>query len=77
MLLQQDFINRMQQSGAYIKAPAQQKKKLPQEIDKLLAQLPSTKEKFDWQMFPIELRPKLSAKRAHTKTIKVVDIESR
>lgn len=47
------------------------------EIDKLVAQLPSTKEKFDWSLFPTELRPKMTGKRTKKNVIQEVDIETK
>lgn len=67
----------MQTSGAYLKMPEDRKGKPRHEIDRLLAQLPNVKEKFDWQLFPTELRPKVVAKRMKLKDVKSIDIESR
>ncbi|CAH1117363.1 unnamed protein product [Phaedon cochleariae] len=76
LILRQDFIDHMQLSGTYLKMP-QNKSHPEQEIDKLLAQLPSAKEKFDWSLFPSELRPKVMAKRIKKKPVKEVNIEQR
>lgn len=65
----------MQLSGAYLKAP--ELKQLDHELNQLVAQLPNTKEKFDWKLFPSELRPKATAKRVKRPVVKEVDIESR
>lgn len=46
-------------------------------IDKLVAQLPSAKEKFDWKLLPHELRPKLVPGKLRKKTDKQVDINQR
>lgn len=48
-----------------------------QEIDKLVAQITGTKEKFDWTLFPAELRPKMYAKRLKAKGNKEVNVENR
>lgn len=64
LILRRDFIDHMQLSSSYIKIPFASKSNQPeQEIDKLVAQIHSTKEKYDWNFFPSELRPKLLAKR--------------
>ncbi|CAG9860094.1 unnamed protein product [Phyllotreta striolata] len=77
LILRQDFIDHMQLSGSYLKLPGN-KTKPEQEIDKLVAQIPSTKEKYDWRLFPSELRPKVSIKRSIKKgTTKEVDVEQR
>ncbi|KAJ8925497.1 hypothetical protein NQ315_009335 [Exocentrus adspersus] len=76
LILRQDFIDHIQLSGSYIKLP-QNKMKPEQEIDKLVAQLPVAKEKYDWTLFPSELRPKMYAKRNKQKTAKEVNIEQR
>lgn len=62
LILRQDFVDHMQLSSAYLKLP-QETKQPEKEIDKLVAQLPAAKEKFDWTLFPAELRPKMLAKR--------------
>jgi len=77
LILRQNLLDVMQASGAYLTMPEEKIDKPQQEIDKLLAQLPSIKEKFDWQLLPTELRPKVIAKRMKTKDVKAVDIESR
>lgn len=58
LLLRQEFIEHMQLSPAYLKL-REDRKQRDKAIDKLVAQLPNTKEKFDWKLLPIELRPKL------------------
>lgn len=64
LILRQDFVDHMQLSSAYLKLPQETKSGQPEkEIDKLVAQLPAAKEKFDWTLFPAELRPKMLAKR--------------
>lgn len=76
LILRQDFIDHMQLSGAYLKMP--ESKSVPeQEIDKLVAQITTVKEKFDWALFPAELRPKLLAKRMNKKADKDINIEQR
>lgn len=67
----------MHLSGAYLKMPESKLKEPDHEIDKLVAQLPSTKEKFDWSLFPTELRPKVSAKRLKKAIVKEIDVETR
>lgn len=64
-------------SGAYLKMPDAKLKQSDHEIDKLVAQLPNTKEKFDWHLFPSELRPKFLAKRIKKPTVKEIDVDSR
>ncbi|KAH1000818.1 hypothetical protein HUJ04_013103 [Dendroctonus ponderosae] len=63
LLLRQDFIDRMQLSAAYLKMPSKEKTQPNQEIDRLVAQLPSAKDKYDWSLLPAELRPKLLARK--------------
>ncbi|KAF5275069.1 hypothetical protein FQA39_LY07006 [Lamprigera yunnana] len=79
LILRQNILDQMQASGAYVRMPqlSERRDKLHQEIDKLLAQLPPVKEKFDWQLLPAELRPKVVARRMKIKESKVVDIDSR
>lgn len=77
LILRQDFIDHMQLSGSYIKLPENKSKQPEQEIDKLVAQLPSAKEKYDWTLFPVELRPKMLAKRVKKNVDKEVNIEQR
>lgn len=67
----------MQLSGSYLKMPESKTNQPEQEIDKLVAQLPSTKEKYDWLLFPSELRPKMLAKRVKKKVVKEVNVEQR
>lgn len=67
----------MQLSGCYIKMPENKTKQPEQEIDKLVAQLHSAKEKYDWALFPSELRPKMLARRVKKKEVKEVNIEQR
>ncbi|CAG9837262.1 unnamed protein product [Diabrotica balteata] len=77
LILRQDFIDHMQLSGSYLKMP-ESKHQPQQEIDKLVAQLPSAKEKFDWRLFPSELRPKVLVKRVpKSEKSKNVNIEQR
>nr|CAI5817191.1 unnamed protein product [Callosobruchus analis]CAI5820010.1 unnamed protein product [Callosobruchus analis] len=77
LILRQDFIDRMQISGSYLKMPECKFNQAEQTIDKLVAQLPKVKEKFDWRLFPSELRPKAMAKRVKKKVEKVVNVEQR
>lgn len=67
----------MQLSPSYLKLPHDKNKEPEQEIDKLVAQLPSVKEKYDWRLFPAELRPKVLAKRLKSKSDKNVDVQQR
>lgn len=67
----------MELSGAYLKMPESKIFQPEQEIDKLVAQITGTKEKYDWTLFPAELRPKMYAKRLKTKNNKEVNIEKR
>lgn len=76
LILRQDFIDHMQLSGSYLKLPENKTIQKDQEIDKLVAQLPNAKEKYDWALFPSELRPKLLAKKVR-KVVKEVNIEQR
>lgn len=75
LILRQDFIDHMELSGAYLKMPESKSVQPEQEIDKLVAQITGTKEKFDWNLFPPELRPKMFAKRLKTKNTTEVNIE--
>ncbi|KAB0804214.1 hypothetical protein PPYR_01184 [Photinus pyralis] len=79
LILRQNILDQMQSSGAYLRIPQSKDRldKRQQEIDKLIAQLPSVKEKFDWNMLPTELRPKLIAKRMKLKESKTVDVNFR
>lgn len=79
LMLKQDIIDHMNLSSAYLKMNKAKENHAEQEIDKLLSQLPkTTKEVFDWNFFPSELRPKLSAKRFLKRNIKKeVDVNSR
>nr|CAH7760176.1 unnamed protein product [Callosobruchus chinensis] len=78
LILRQDFIDRMQISGSYLKMPECKLNQAEQTIDKLVAQLPRVKEKFDWRLFPSELRPKAMAKRVKKKVeLSVVNVEKR
>jgi len=67
LILRQDFIDHMQLSASYLRMLESKTNQSEQEIDKLVAQLPSTKEKYDWTLFPAELRPKMLAKRVKKK----------
>ncbi|KAJ8971146.1 hypothetical protein NQ317_003436 [Molorchus minor] len=77
LILRQDFIDHMQLSGAYLKMPESKNKEPQQAIDKLMAQLPSAKEKYDWSLFPSELRPKIVARRIKRKPAKEVNVDER
>lgn len=77
LILRQDFIDHMELSGAYLQMPENKNIQPEQEIDKLVAQITSTKEKFDWTLFPTELRPKMFAKRVKTNNKDEVNIENR
>lgn len=77
LILRQDFIDHMELSGAYLKMPENKSVQPEQEIDKLVAQITSTKEKFDWTLFPSELRPKMFAKRLKVKNINEINMENR
>ncbi|XP_025830802.1 DNA-directed RNA polymerase III subunit RPC7-like [Agrilus planipennis] len=77
LILKQGFIDRMNMSGAYLKPSEPNLKQSEQAIDKLLAQIPNTKEKFNWNFYPHELRPKLVAKKRIKTVEKKVDITSR
>lgn len=78
LILKQDLIDHMQLSPSYLKMPHDKNKRPEQEIDKLVAQLPSVKEKYDWKLFPSELRPKIMAKRVNKeKVAKSVDVQQR
>lgn len=75
LILRQDFIDHIQLSPSYLKMPISKTVNQPQqEIDKLVAQIPSAKEKYDWSLFPSELRPKALAKRLKKGTRKKADI---
>lgn len=77
LLLRQDFIDHMQLSGSYLKIPGS-KSQPEQEIDKLVAQIPNAKEKYDWKLFPSELRPKMMVKRVIKKeNAKEVNVQQR
>lgn len=67
----------MQLSPAYLKMPVSPSKQPEQTIDKLVAQLPTAKQKFDWKLFPTELRPKLKGKKLEKKVVKQVDVDHR
>ncbi|CAH1975916.1 unnamed protein product [Acanthoscelides obtectus] len=77
LILRQDFIDRMQISGSYLKMPESKSNQAEQTIDKLVAQLPRVKEKFVWKLFPSELRPKAMAKRVRKKVQEDVNVEKR
>ncbi|XP_044263740.1 DNA-directed RNA polymerase III subunit RPC7-like [Tribolium madens] len=77
LILKQDLIDHMQLSPSYLKLPHDKNKQPEQEIDKLVAQLPSVKEKYDWKLFPSELRPKVLAKRMNKKADKNVDVQQK
>lgn len=74
LILRQDFIDHMQLSSSYIRLPETKMNQPEQEIDKLVAQLPNTKEKYDWSLFPVELRPKMLAKRVKKKTVQTKEV---
>ncbi|XP_057651540.1 DNA-directed RNA polymerase III subunit RPC7-like [Diorhabda carinulata] len=77
LILRQDFIDHLQLSGSYVKM-IESKTQTEQAIDKLVAQMPNTKEKYDWRLFPSELRPKILGKRlAKQDKAKEVNIEQR
>lgn len=69
----------MHLSGAFVKTPESKDTQLINEIDKLVAQLPDAKEKFDWKYFPTELRPKVVVKHCKKEGVvnKDIDIRSR
>ncbi|XP_060528316.1 DNA-directed RNA polymerase III subunit RPC7-like [Cylas formicarius] len=67
LLLKQDLMDHMQLSPCYLKMPENKKSQPEQEIDKLVAQLPNAKEKYNWKLLPVELRPKVLAKRMKKK----------
>ncbi|KAJ8960149.1 hypothetical protein NQ318_003869 [Aromia moschata] len=75
LILRQDFIDHMQLSGSYLKMPEAKSNEPQQEIDRLVAQIPNAKEKYDWSLFPSELRPKMLAKRTKKKAVKEVNVE--
>lgn len=70
LLLRQDFIDRMQLSAAYLKMPCKETQPNKQ-IDRLVAQLPSAKDKYDWSLLPAELRPKLLARKEKPLEVRV------
>nr|XP_023020993.1 DNA-directed RNA polymerase III subunit RPC7 [Leptinotarsa decemlineata]XP_023020994.1 DNA-directed RNA polymerase III subunit RPC7 [Leptinotarsa decemlineata] len=78
IIVRQNFIDRMQLSGSFLKLP-ENKNQPERAIDKLVAQLPSAKEKFDWKRFPKELWPKSMAKKSVVsgKPVKDVNIEQK
>lgn len=76
LLLRQEFIEHMQLSPAYLKM-RDDRKQSDKAIDKLVAQLPSAKEKFDWKLLPNELRPKLIANKLKKNVEKAVDVNQR
>lgn len=76
LLLRQTLIEHMQLSPVYLKLPTD-KRQTDKTIDKLVAQLPGAKEKFDWKLLPQELRPKLVPGRLRKKVEKPVDINQR
>lgn len=73
ILVKQELIDRMQSSGAFMQV-RESKDSSQQKIDKLLAQLPSVREKFDWNLFPAELRPKAVPRRKKSIDSKDVDV---
>lgn len=75
--LRQEIIDHMQLTTGYLRFQEKSTAKTDQEIDKLIAQLPSVSRTFDWELFPIELRPKMSGKRIKQNIKKEVDVESR
>lgn len=77
LILRQGFIEHMQLSPAYLKMPVNSNKQSQQAIDKLVAQLPAAREKFDWKLLPTELRPKMKGKKLVTKVVKQVDVVER
>lgn len=75
LMLKQDFIDRMQLSPSYIQMPLDKNLRSEHQIDRLVAQIPSVKGKFDWTLFPSELRPRMLAKRSNkSKIVKAVDV---
>lgn len=76
-MLKEEFIDQMQLSGVYLRMPDAKLKQIDHELDKLVAQLPSAKEKYDWNLFPSELRPKVLAKRIKKPVVKEIDVDSR
>lgn len=76
LLLRQEFIEHMQLSPAFLKMKDDRKQR-DKTIDKLVAQLPSAKEKFDWKLLPHELRPKLVPGRLKKKVDKQIDVNQR
>lgn len=74
--MRQELIEHMQLSPAYLKM-REDKKQSDKTIDKLVAQLSSVKEKFDWKLLPHELRPKLVPGKLRKKVEKQVDIDQR
>ncbi|KAK9886660.1 hypothetical protein WA026_017580 [Henosepilachna vigintioctopunctata] len=77
LLLKQDFIHHMQLSPSYLKMPVTKSNEFEQEIDKLVAQIPTKREKYNWNLFPSELRPKIFAKRTKHKLQKAVDVSEK
>ncbi|XP_071053814.1 DNA-directed RNA polymerase III subunit RPC7-like [Onthophagus taurus] len=77
LTLRQDIIDHMYLSTAFLRVSKTKVTKSDHEIDKLLAQLPSATNNFDWELFPTELRPKMSAKRIKKQVKKEVDVEDR
>lgn len=77
LLLRQGLMEHMQLSPAYLKMPINRDKEPEQAIERLVAQLPMAKEKFDWKLYPTELRPKLSSKRIRRKVVKEVNVNER
>lgn len=65
----------MQLSTSHLRMPQAETIKSDQAIDKLIAQLPIAKSNFDWELFPVELRPKVVAKRRVKKVTKEINIE--
>lgn len=76
LLLRHSFTEHMQLAPTYLKMPENKERGLEQAIDKLVAQLPNAKEKFDWRLLPSELRPKVSVNRVK-KVVKKMDVEHR
>ncbi|KAL3288309.1 hypothetical protein HHI36_002757 [Cryptolaemus montrouzieri] len=74
LLLKQDFIHHMQLSPSYLKMPEKKGNEFQQEIDKLVAKISVKKEKYHWNLFPSELRPKLFAKRIKDRSAKDIDV---
>ncbi|CAH0551968.1 unnamed protein product [Brassicogethes aeneus] len=70
LILKQDFIDHMQLSGSYLKLPETKSNE-----SEIVPQVP--KEKYDWSLFPSELRPKMMARRAKKVVVKDVDVNNR